>query len=141
MCYGCGSVANYVICCLYKTGCRGWELACLFVFGRSRFLFLVVRRGLLFEVNEEIQNSQLQLCPTIFPFFLPLNLFHSSEPKEYIIVYANTKYKSSVCNFRVEWNLTLCGRQKIIFHETVVVVEGLKVCLYIVNVGFYRILL
>jgi len=107
MCYRCGSVADYVTWCLCKTECRGWVVACLFVVGSFRVLILVVRRGVLIEVNEEIQNSQLHVCPTMFPVFHPLNFFHSSEPQKYIIVDANTKYKCSVCNFRFKWNLTL----------------------------------
>ena len=107
MCYRCGGVADYVIRSVCKTGCRVWELACLFVVGRSWVVILIVRRGVLIEVNEEIQNSQLHVCPTMFPVFHPLNFFHSSEPQKYIIVDANTKYKCSVCNFRVEWKLTL----------------------------------
>ena len=96
---------------------------------------------MLIEVNEEFQNNQRQLCSTMFPVFNSLNLFRSSEPQNTEFLYANRKYRSSVFSFRVKWKLTLCRRQQIIFQSFGVVVEELRLCLYIIYFWFYRILL
>ena len=87
----------------------------LFCVGKSLVVILVDSRSVLIEINGEIQNSQLQLCSTMFPVFHSLDLFHTSEHKKYMFLIANRKYKCSVSNFRVKWKLTLCRLQKIIF--------------------------